>query len=111
MTVPEARIIQIAPWEKSLLKEIEKAIQTSDLGINPQNDCAKSFFFEKRAIAVAPLSVSVKGPLEKGGLFFYPGPLIYTSGGGGGGHHGTFEKVPAGGHRPDGAGPGQDGVF
>ena len=38
MTVPEARIIQIAPWEKSLLKEIEKAIQTSDLGINPTND-------------------------------------------------------------------------
>lgn len=38
ITVPEARIIQIAPWEKSLLREIEKAIQTSDLGINPTND-------------------------------------------------------------------------
>ncbi len=38
ITVPEARIIQIAPWEKSLLKAIEKAIQTSDLGINPSND-------------------------------------------------------------------------
>ena len=38
ITVPEARMIQIAPWEKSLLKEIEKAIQTSDLGINPSND-------------------------------------------------------------------------
>ena len=38
VTVPEARIIQIAPWEKSLLKEIEKAILTSDLGINPTND-------------------------------------------------------------------------
>lgn len=38
LTVPEARIIQIAPWEKSLLKEIEKAILTSDLGINPNND-------------------------------------------------------------------------
>lgn len=38
VTVPEARIIQIAPWEKSLLKEIEKAIQTSDLGIHPTND-------------------------------------------------------------------------
>lgn len=38
ITVPEARIIQIAPWEKSLLKEIEKAIQTSDVGINPTND-------------------------------------------------------------------------
>lgn len=38
VTIPEARIIQIAPWEKSLLKEIEKAILTSDLGINPSND-------------------------------------------------------------------------
>lgn len=38
VTVPEARIIQIAPWEKSLIKPIEKAIQTSDIGINPSND-------------------------------------------------------------------------
>lgn len=38
VTVPEASIIQIAPWEKSLLKEIEKAILTSDIGINPTND-------------------------------------------------------------------------
>lgn len=38
VTVPEARIIQIAPWEKSMIKEIEKAIQTSDIGINPSND-------------------------------------------------------------------------
>lgn len=38
VTVPEARIIQIAPWERNMLKEIEKAIQTSDLGINPSND-------------------------------------------------------------------------
>jgi ribosome recycling factor len=38
VTVPEARIIQIAPWEKSLLKSIEKAILTSDIGINPTND-------------------------------------------------------------------------
>ncbi len=38
ITVPEARIIQIAPWEKSLLKAIEKAILTSELGINPSND-------------------------------------------------------------------------
>ena len=40
ITVPEARMIQIAPWEKSLIKEIEKAIMTSDLGINPSNDGA-----------------------------------------------------------------------
>lgn len=38
VTVPEARIIQIAPWDKSLIKEIEKAILTSDIGINPSND-------------------------------------------------------------------------
>jgi ribosome recycling factor len=38
ISIPEARIIQIAPWDKSLIKEIEKAIQTSDLGINPSND-------------------------------------------------------------------------
>ncbi|MCL1936411.1 MAG: ribosome recycling factor [Defluviitaleaceae bacterium] len=38
ITVPEARVIQIAPWETSLLKEIEKAILASDLGINPNND-------------------------------------------------------------------------
>ena len=38
VTVPEPRIIQIAPWEKSMIKEIEKAILTSDLGLNPSND-------------------------------------------------------------------------
>ena len=38
ISVPEARMILIQPWEKSLLKAIEKAIQTSDLGINPNND-------------------------------------------------------------------------
>lgn len=38
ITVPEARMIVIQPWEKSLLKPIEKAILTSDLGINPTND-------------------------------------------------------------------------
>ena len=38
ITVPEARLIEIKPWESSLLKAIEKAINTSDLGINPSND-------------------------------------------------------------------------
>lgn len=38
ISVPEARMILIQPWEKSLLKAIEKAILTSDLGINPTND-------------------------------------------------------------------------
>ncbi|MGN1205145.1 MAG: ribosome recycling factor [Lachnospiraceae bacterium] len=38
ITVPEPRMIQIAPWEKSLIKAIEKAIMTSDIGITPSND-------------------------------------------------------------------------
>ena len=38
INVPEARMIIIQPWEKSLLKAIEKAILTSELGINPTND-------------------------------------------------------------------------
>ena len=38
ISVPEARMIQIAPWEKSLIKEIEKAILASDVGITPIND-------------------------------------------------------------------------
>lgn len=38
ITVPEPRMIQIAPWEKSLIKAIEKAIMASDVGITPSND-------------------------------------------------------------------------
>ena len=38
ITVPEPRILQIQPWEASMVKAIEKAIQTSDLGIHPTND-------------------------------------------------------------------------
>lgn len=38
ITIPEARLIIIQPWEKSMLGPIEKAIQASDLGLNPQND-------------------------------------------------------------------------
>ena len=38
VSVPEPRMIMIQPWESSLVKEIEKAILTSDLGINPSND-------------------------------------------------------------------------
>ena len=38
ITVPEARMIQIQPWESSLIKDIMKAIQVSDLGINPNTD-------------------------------------------------------------------------
>ncbi len=38
VTIPEARIIQIQPWEPKMVKEISKAIMASDLGINPADD-------------------------------------------------------------------------
>lgn len=38
VSVPEPRMIQIQPWEASIVKDIERAINTSDLGINPTND-------------------------------------------------------------------------
>ena len=38
VSVSEARVLVIQPWDVSVLKEIEKAIQSSSLGINPQND-------------------------------------------------------------------------
>lgn len=38
VATPEPRLITISPWEKSMLSLIEKAIQKSDLGLNPQND-------------------------------------------------------------------------
>ena len=38
VSVPEARVIQIQPWESKMIKEIEKAILASDIGITPGND-------------------------------------------------------------------------
>ena len=38
ISVPDARMIVIQPWEKNMIVPVEKAIQTSDLGLNPQND-------------------------------------------------------------------------
>ncbi len=38
VSVPEARMLVIQPWEKTMIGPIEKAIQSSDLGLNPQND-------------------------------------------------------------------------
>ncbi|MCI9001101.1 MAG: ribosome recycling factor [Clostridia bacterium] len=38
ISVPEARLIVVQPWDASILKEIEKAILASDIGINPNND-------------------------------------------------------------------------
>ncbi len=48
ISIPEARVIVITPWEKSLIKEIEKAINMSDIGINPTNDgsCIRLVFPE-----------------------------------------------------------------
>ena len=48
VSVPEPRMIQIQPWEKSMVKVIEKAIMTSDLGLNPTNDgtCIRLVFPE-----------------------------------------------------------------
>jgi ribosome recycling factor len=40
ISVPEARLLQIQPWDKTMLAEIEKAINMSDIGIHPQNDGA-----------------------------------------------------------------------
>jgi ribosome recycling factor len=38
VTAPEPRLLMVQPWDKSLMHAIEKAIQTSDLGLNPAND-------------------------------------------------------------------------
>ena len=48
VSIPDPRVIQIQPWEKSILKDIEKAIQASDVGINPTNDgnCIRLVFPE-----------------------------------------------------------------
>ena len=63
ISVPEARMILIQPWEKSLLKAIEKAIQTSDLGINPNNDgsCIRLIFPELTEDRRKELAKDVKG--------------------------------------------------
>ena len=56
VSVPEARMIQIQPWEKSMLKEIEKAILMSDLGINPTNDRFLNLF--EQAILLSDLGIN-----------------------------------------------------
>ncbi len=38
ISIPEARVILIQPWERNMIKEVEKAINMSDIGINPTND-------------------------------------------------------------------------
>ena len=58
VSVTEARTLVIQPWDVSVLKEIEKAIQTSELGINPQNDgkIYALFFLHLQKIDDAKLS-------------------------------------------------------
>ncbi len=62
VSVPEARMIQIQPWEASMVKVIEKAILVSDLGINPTNDgkCIRLVFPELTEERRKELSRDVK---------------------------------------------------
>ena len=53
VSVPEPRMIQIQPWEKSMVKEIERAILTSEIGINPTNDGAAAYAQQRTAQAVS----------------------------------------------------------
>ena len=66
ITVPEARMMVIKPWEKTMLKAIEKAIQTSDLGLNPNNDgeVIRLIFPELNAERRKDLSKQVKKNAE-----------------------------------------------
>ena len=66
VTVPEARMLVIKPWEKTMLKAIEKAIQTSDLGLNPNNDgeVIRLIFPELNAERRKDLSKQVKKNAE-----------------------------------------------
>ena len=68
VSVPEARMIVIQPWEKSLLKAIEKAILTSELGINPTNDgnCIRLVFPEMTEDRRKELAKDVKKKGEAG---------------------------------------------
>ena len=67
VSVPEARMIVIKPWEKNMLKAIEKAIQTSDLGLNPNNDgeVIRLIFPELNAERRKDLSKQVKKAAEE----------------------------------------------
>jgi ribosome recycling factor len=66
VSVPEARMMVIKPWEKNMLKAIEKAIQTSDLGLNPNNDgeVIRLIFPELNAERRKDLSKQVKKNAE-----------------------------------------------
>ncbi|MCR5775567.1 MAG: ribosome recycling factor [Lachnospiraceae bacterium] len=67
IAIPEARIITITPWDKSMIKEVIKAIETSDLGINPGNDgsCIRLVFPELTEERRKELSKDVKKKAEE----------------------------------------------
>ena len=66
ITVPEARMLVIQPWEKKMIKEIEKAIMVSDIGINPSNDgsCIRLVFPELTEERRKDLAKEVKKKCE-----------------------------------------------
>ena len=68
ITVPEARILMIQPWEKKMIREIEKAIMVSDIGINPTNDgtCIRLVFPELTEERRKDLVKEVKKKGEEG---------------------------------------------
>lgn len=59
ISIPDARLIMIQPWEKNMLSPIEKAIQVSELGLNPQNDG------NLLRLPIPPLSEERRGELFK----------------------------------------------
>lgn len=68
VTVPEARSILITPWDAKLVRDIEQAIQKSDLGINPQNDgkCIRLVFPQPTEERRKELKKQVQGLAEDG---------------------------------------------
>ena len=68
VTVPEARSIVITPWDSKLVRDIEQAIQKSDLGINPQNDgkCIRLVFPQPTEERRKELKKQVQGLSEDG---------------------------------------------
>ena len=60
VSVTEARTLTIQPWDASILRQIEKAIQKSDIGINPMND-GKPFSVRDLTVRGKKLTVTMKG--------------------------------------------------
>ena len=80
VSVPEARMIMIQPWEASMVKAIEKAIMTSDLGINPTNDgkCIRLVFPELTEERRKDLAKDVKKKARLPKLLFVTSVVMQT---------------------------------